>query len=213
MEWTLKAYLTSCVTGWTKRALRCTGLITSWDGDVLEWQIHGASEHKWHKRVSWQLNFLIQSRREKNSLPLSLFSPFLPGHLSPCTDTHFHSVSENRPVRTRSSQKSIRWPWGAKWPRPRMPNICSSPKYAGVAGKSSIRCLILWQSGGLNLISWPGIEPTVKIACGTIPLAQNAFIAEWLSAAFSQEQRDFRRSQSSRLVSMSGKQSASIHVC
>jgi hypothetical protein len=34
MEWTLKAYLTSCVTGWTKRALRCTGLITTEDKDV-----------------------------------------------------------------------------------------------------------------------------------------------------------------------------------
>ena len=42
MEWRLKAYLTSCFTEWKKRVLRCNGLITSWNGNVPGWQIHGA---------------------------------------------------------------------------------------------------------------------------------------------------------------------------
>jgi hypothetical protein len=73
-----------------------------------------------------------------------------------------------------------------------MRNICSSPKYAAggfkIQYQLSVRLKGTLAIGSFNLISQPGIEPTVRIDnCENQSLfrkRKNAFIAEWLTAAF-----------------------------
>ena len=53
---------------------------------------------------------------------------------------------------------------GTEWPRPRMRNICSSPKYAaGGWNPVSVRLKGTMAIGRFNLIPRPGLEPTVRI--------------------------------------------------
>ena len=53
---------------------------------------------------------------------------------------------------------------GTERPRPRMRNICSSPKYAaGGWNPVSVRLKGTMAIGRFNLIPRPGLEPTVRI--------------------------------------------------
>jgi hypothetical protein len=79
---------------------------------------------------------------------------------------------------------------GTERPRPRMRNICSSPKYAAGGWKIqfplSVRLKGTMAIGRFNLIPRPGLEPTVRIdICESAVLYQCAikafctFIAHW----------------------------------